>query len=648
MKLFEPGSIGKLSVRNRIVMAPIGLGGLTELDGRFSRESIDYFAARAKGGVGLIISCVTRASREIEQLPNMPFVSQPIVDNRLYVTRLNQLAEVVHDYGAVVAVQLTAGVGRTISTNYLNAPGASPVAPSRQPSFWNPDIVAHEMSTEQIRRLVQAFRFAAEILASAGVDAIELHGHEGYLFDQFKTALWNRRSDEYGRDLEGRLRFSIESIEAIKSGAGVDFPVIYRFGLTHYLEGGRGLEEGLDIAHRLEVAGVDALHVDAGCYETPYWAHPPTYQPPGCMVDLAEMTKKRVSIPVIAVGKLGYPELAESVLREGKADFVALGRPLLSDAEWPNKVRNGQKGDIRPCVGCHECLNRIGQRKHVSCAVNPAAGMERELTIREAESKRVVLVIGGGPSGMEAARVMALRGHKVTLWEKAGALGGKLIAASVPDFKQDYRLLIDYLSSQIRQLGVTVELGKEATPDLVREMKPDVVFVAVGSTASIPKITGVEKEEVVNAIDLLMGRNGVGESVVVLDGGLIGCEVALHLAQRGKQVTIVAKEDRIARHAHRANRLYLEDLLSEAGVSVMTETRILEVNSEGITIMDRHGATDTLAVQSKVYVPDLVPNRGLFEALEGRVPELRAVGDCVAPRDMAHAIRDAFRKARLV
>jgi len=643
MKLFESGKIGKLTMKNRIVMAPMGLGGLEESYGELSQRGIDYYVARAKGGVGLIITGFTRASREIEP----PLDDKLVVDSMMHVAWLNRLAETAHDYGAKIAVQLSAGVGRVASSSLLKMAGA--VAPSTSPAFWDPTIAARELDTDEVERLVQAFEFSAEILKTAGIDAVELHGHEGYLFDQFMTALWNKRTDKYGGDLDGRLTFSREVIAAIKRGAGADFPVIYRFGLKHYIDGGREIEEGLEIARRLEAAGADALEVDAGCYETWYWAHPPTTLPPGCMVDMAQMAKEVVKIPVIAVGKLGYPELAESVLQNKKADFVCLGRALLADPEWPNKVKKERLEDIRPCIGCHEgCLKRIFDGKYISCAVNPATGMEREFTIKPAEQKKSVLVVGGGPGGMEAARVAALRGHQVTLWEKSNALGGNLIPASIPDFKQDYGSLVNFLATQIRKLGVTIELRKEATPELIRMMKPDVVFIATGSTPIIPEVPGITEEAVVTAVDLLMGRQGAGESVVVVGGGLVGCETALHLAQKGKNVTIVEMLDSVMPDVPPANSMHLLELLADMDVQILTETKFLEITDKGIAIADKYGKRSTLEADTIVLAMGLRSNEGLLDALRDKVPEVYAIGDCVEPRKVINAIWEGFRIARLI
>jgi len=646
MKLFEPGKIGKLSLKNRIAMAPMGIVGLYDYDGRLSQRGIDYYVARAKGGVGLIITGLFRVARWFEQPKDMTLVRSVMVDHKMYVTRLNEFADAVHDHGAKVCVQLTAGVGRVANQSYLA--DVEPVAPSAVPCFWDPSRLARELTVEEIEHLVRSFEFGAGVLRESGIDAVELHGHEGYLFDQFMTPLWNKRTDKYGGDLNGRLRFSTEVIEAIRRGAGPDFPIIYRIGLKHNLPGGREVEEGLEIVRRLEAAGVDALDVDAGCYETWHWPHPPTTQPPGCMVDMAEMARKVVKIPVMAVGKLGYPELAEKVLQDGKADFIILGRALLADPDWPNKVKAGELEDIRPCLGDHECLKRITSRQYLSCTVNPQVGMEREFTLTPAEKKKKVLVVGGGPGGMEAARVAALRGHEVILWEKGDTLGGSLIPASVPDFKQDYRMLIDYLATQINKLGVKIELETEATVDTILEMQPEVVFIATGGTTIIPDIPGIEKSHVVTAVDLLSGSQAAGNTVAILGGGLIGCETALHLAREGKKVAVVEVLEEVARDMYTANRMHLLQLLGDEQVDIITEANVLEVNDTGIIIANRSGIERQLPVDTVVLSSGLKADNYLSEELRDKVPELYVIGDCVEPRKVKDAMWEGFRTARLI
>ena len=624
MKLFTPGKIGKLHLKNRIVMAAMNIsgGGLLEPHGRLSQQGIDYYIARAKGGAGLIITSTALVNRRTELSPSSIFPYAMMVDNPIYVARLSILADAVHDYEAKLAVSIT-GVA---------------------PRFAPPSA----LTIEEIKGLVKAHGDAAGMLRGAGVDAIELNGHLGItLLDQFVTARSNVRTDKYGGDLEGRLRFAVEVIEAIRNETGADFPIIYKYGLKHYVEGGCEVEEGLEIARRLEVAGADALTVDAGCMETTYIAHAPTTQPPGLNVDMAAMARKVVTIPVMAVDKLGDPELAESVLQQGKADFVMMGRPLLADPEWPHKVRAGRLDDIRPCLGCLEgCMDR--ERKYLSCTVNPTVGIERELAVEPAERKKTVLVVGDGPGGMEAARVATLRGHKVTLWEKGDALGGNLIPASVPGFKQEYRRLIDYLSTQIKKLGVAVELSREATVDRIRKMAPDVVFLATGSTPIIPEIPGVEKGKVGTAADMLLGKQKAGESVVVLGGGLVGCETALYLAQQGKKVTIVEILDSVARDMFIINRTHLMKLLIDSGVRILKETTVTEITNDGVVIVDKDGKSSKLENDSVVLALGLNANKELEETLKDVVPETHVIGDCVEPRKVMSAIWDAFRFARLV
>ena len=335
-------------------------------------------------------------------------------------------------------------------------------------------------------------------------------------------------------------------------------------------------------------------------------------------------------------------------MQEGKADFIALGRPLLADPEWPNKVKEGRSEDIIPCIGGHEgCLRRVLSGKHISCAVNPACGLEKEFVITAAEKKKSVLVVGGGPAGMEAARVCALRGHEVTLLEKSYALGGNLIPAAVPDFKIDYKLLLDYLITQIRKLGVKTQLGVEATPELIQKMNPDVVFIATGTTPITPEYPGIEREKVVTAVDVLLGKQGVGESVVIIGGGLIGCETALYLALMGKKVTVIARHAAM-RDMWWINSKDLQEKLGAAKAKILTYTNVHEITDEGLVIVDEQGNKTTLEADTIVLAVRMEPNRELIEALPADVAELYTIGDCVEPRMVLSAIWEGFRTARLV
>ncbi|NNG01181.1 MAG: FAD-dependent oxidoreductase [Desulfobacteraceae bacterium] len=647
MKLFEPGKIGNLTIKNRIVMAAMGTGGLIDPFGRLSKRGMDYYEARAKGGVGLIVTGMTRVSRFEEQMPDSNVFPRPLVDGKVATNWLNELAERMHIHGAKLAVQLTAGWGRVVYHDLVNIDRA--IAPSEVPCFRNEKINAREISIKEIQHLLDCFAFSSEIAKKAGVDAIELHGHEGYLLDQFKTAIWNKRKDQYGGSLENRLRFPMEVIKAIKKGGGSDFPVIYKIGLTHYLKGGRELDEGLKIIKILESAGVDAFVIDAGCYEKWQWAHPPTSQPPGCMVDMAIAAKEVVSVPVVAVGKLGYPELAEEVLKSENADFIAIGRPLLADPEWPNKVQRGETDDIVPCLGDHEfCLNRIVEGKYISCSVNPETGMEKEFSIEPAKKPKKLLVVGGGPAGMEAAIVAAKRGHDVALWEKSDQLGGMLIPGSIPEFKRDYKLLRDYLVRQVEKLDISVKLKAEATLEHIENVDSEAVFIATGANHILPKIPGVDRSSVVNAIDVLSGTSQVGEAVAIIGGGLVGCETALYLAQNGKTVTVIEAMDSIASNIEAANRLHMLELLAEADVAFLLNTRILEINDVGVRIHTETGETRQIACNNTIVAVGLKPRNTLFKSLSAKRPGVHAIGDCIEPRRVANAIWEGFHAARIL
>ena len=640
MKMFEQGRIGKMVLKNRLAMAPMGTAGLADIDYGYSQRLIDFYAARAKGGVGMIISGAAVVNTDLEAgiTAQLPRLTSPA-----YMGRLKELCDAVHHYGAKIAIQVTPGFGRV---NFTHANPIQPISASAVPCFWDPRVTTRALTIEEIELLVKSYGISAGMAKVAGVDAIEIHGYGGYLIDQFQTALWNKRTDKYGGDLDGRLRFSMEIIGATRSAVGKDFPILYKFTPDHYIEGGRKMEEGLEIARRLEKAGVDALHVVGGCYEVWHRAIPCMYEKPGSQVHLAEAVKKLVKIPIITDGKLGHPEIAEKVIKEEKADFVALGRPLLADPEWPRKVKESRLDDITPCIGDGDgCLGRM---KYLSCTVNPTTGMEKEYALITAERRKRVLVIGGGPGGLEAARVAALRGHEVTLWEKEPRLGGKMIPASVPDFKKDIRPLIEYLSNQVNKLGVKVELMKEATLGLVQQLNPEVVIIATGGASLIPQIPGIREDKVSTAVEVLLGKKEAREIVIVAGGGMVGCETAAYLARQGKKVTIVEMmRQLIPEGINAVSMMGLLDLIKESKVEVLTKAKLLEVTRKG-AIVDTGGSKMELKADSVVLALGFKSESPLRENLEGRVPELFAIGDCVQPRNILHAVWEGFHASRLI
>jgi 2-enoate reductase len=658
-RLFEPIKIGKVHIKNRIAMAPMGIVGLTNPDGNPGQRGIEYYIERARGGVGLIITGLFQVKDETGGIAENKHSI-----NRASTAAFGELCEAVHALGTKVFVQLTAGFGRVIPPPALRD---KPVSASAVPHFYRPDIICRPLETNEVEDIVEAFGNATGFLTAAGVDGIELHGHEGYLFDQFTTPIWNQRTDKYGGSLEDRLTFPIEVLKIIKEQAGTDFPVQYRFGLKHYIKGlnagalpgepyeeaGRNIEEGLEMARLLEEAGFDALHVDAGCYDSWYWAHPPGYQEHGCMVDMAARVKQVVKIPVIAVGRLEVPELAEEVISSGKADMVALGRGLLADAYWPVKVSEGRTEDIRPCIGCHEgCIWRFMHGKPLSCAVNPACGREMSYRLHRTEKPKNVIVIGGGAGGMEAARTAAIKGHKVILCEKDKALGGHLIEASAPKFKKDLGTLLMWYKTQLTNLGVELKMETKVTPELITKENPDVIIVATGSTPVLPDIPGKDSPNVFTCTDPMLSRNIKGDNVTVIGGGITGCETALWLAEEGKQVTIIEMLPELMTGGMTVpmmNRMMINDLLALYKVKVITDACVREIDDVSITIGFSNGNPDeTRYSDSAVIASGLKSDDELYQALAGKFPHVYAVGDCREPRNIMGAIWDGFEVGRAV
>jgi 2-enoate reductase len=632
-----------MELKNRVAMAPMGTNGLTDIDCGYSRRLIDFYAARARGGAGMIM---TGAAVTNTQLEGGIAHFLPRLDTPAYMGRLSELCDAMHHHGAKLVLQLTAGFGRV---NFVEGNPIQPISASVQPCFLDPSVSTRALTVEEIQQLVVSFATSAGMAQIAGVDAIEIQGYGGYLLDQFQTSLWNQRDDQYGGDLDGRLRFSMEIIGATRAAVGSQLPIIYKFTPDHYIEGGRSLEEGLEIARRLEAAGVDALHVDGGCYEVWNRVIPSMYEPAACQVDLAEAVKQVVGLPVIAHGKLGDPEIACSVVEEGKADFIALGRPVLADPDWPNKVKAGRLDEIRPCIGCNEaCLGRGYEMKYLGCTVNPLCGMEREYALSPVEQRKSVLVIGGGPGGLEAASVAAWRGCQVRLWEKGDRLGGKLRLAAIPEFKRDIRPLIAYLARQVERAGVEVELEKEATAEGVRELRPDVVIIATGSSPALPEVPGVAGERVFGLVDLFSETRKTGEGVVVVGGGLCGCEAAVYLAGKGKNVSVVEMADQIVPEGVNINTMMgIQTLLAQNGVEVLTGTRLLEV-TEGGVVVEAEGTRRELPADSVVVATGFKPDPSLRDQLEDSVPEVFAIGDCAKPRNILGAIWEGFHAARVI
>jgi 2-enoate reductase len=658
--LFEPIQIGKVEIKNRIAMAPMGVGAMMNPDGSYGPRALDYFAERVRGGVGLIITNVFKVENECDPLkPGMGF---PLLSHAC-ISGFSEIAELAHAFGARIFVQLSAGFGRAAMPLILRGrPGSA----SAVPNYWDPSITCRELSTEEVETMVKTFGPAAEMLARCGIDGVELHGHEGYLLDQFMTALWNRRTDKYGGDMAGRITLLFEILHEIRKYCGRDFPVQYRFGLKHYIKGfgagalpgeeyeeaGRDVEEGLQIARMLEKEGFDSLHVDAGCYDSWYWAHPPGYHDYGCMVDMAAKVKKVVGVPVIAVGRLEVPDLAERVVREGKADMIAIGRGLLSDPFWARKVAEGRPNRIRPCIGCHDgCMGRLTTGKVTSCSVNPSCGRERSYALTPAHEPRRVMIVGGGVAGMEAGRVAALRGHGVTLYEKSDRLGGHVAEAAMIPFKTGEPRLLDWYKTELEELRLDIRMKIEVTPDLIDRENPDVIIVATGSIPIVPDVPGIHGRNVVSACDLIADGRDTGARVVVVGGGQVGCETALWLAQKGKMVTVIERLNDVLvadRSLPHMNRIMLLDLMKYHKVEVITGAALLEATEQEAVIERKDFRRDALPADTVVLAAGLSPVQGVYRALQGRHPDLYLIGDARAAKNIMNAVWDAYEVARAI
>ncbi len=635
-KLFERVKIGNMTLKNRVVMA--AMGTKADPDGGISRQMKDYYVARAQGGVGLIITGAHSVTTKFEPRPCN------LLDSFHQVDRLNHLVEQVHQHGAKLCVQLTPGIGRMSFTD----PFTPPYSASAIPAFWFPNLMCKPYTVENIRFLVEKYGYSASLAKQAGADAIEVHAHSGYLADQFMSSLWNKRTDEYGGDLPGRMRFTLELIAEVQKTCGTDFPIIVKFAVAHYTEGGREIAEGVEIAKILQAAGVAALNVDMGCYECWYNTNTTVYERDAVQVHVADAVKKAVTVPVISQGKLDRPSVAEAVIREGKTDFVALGHALLADPEWANKMKSGKIDDIRPCIYCNECLLGEFFGHNMSCGVNPACGYEKEYVLAPAQEPKTILVVGGGPGGMECAITAARRGHRVQLWEKQDRLGGNLIPAGSPSFKRNVNRYLEYLVRQVYKCQVDVRFMKEATPEEIMKARPDVVVVAAGAKPIVPPIPGIGSPVVTTATDVLTGKQ-TGQRVVVVGGGTVGCETALFLHEQGKQVTLVEMLDKLMANEVVClnNDMKIRSMVAESGIRVMLNTKLTRIEDLK-AVVEKGGNEEPIVCDTVVLAVGYKSDDSLAQKLEETIEQIVVIGDTVKPRKVKTAVHEGFHAARLL
>ncbi len=628
--LFTPWKIGNVEIKNRIVMCPMGgtsLFGWFELGGcHFDKEAAKLFLERANNNVGLIISGIaplrdTFWGKWLWQKPKM-------------FDELKEFMDEIHKTGAKLFVQLTAGMGRSWAITELVAPLhrnkftralVKPIldtshelaSPSPQPSRWAPDIICPEMTKEQIHEIIEAFAKTAKLCRDAGVDGVEVHAvHEGYLLDQFAIEFFNQRTDEYGGNFENRYRFAVEVVKAIKESCGNDFPVSLRYSVEskmkgfcegampgeEYTEVGRAMPESEKAAKYLQDAGYDMLNADNGTYDSWYWAHPPMYMPQNCNLEDVAHIKKFVDIPVVCAGRM-EPDVGAQAVAEGKIDGVGVARQFLTDPEWITKILEDRIEEIKPCICCHAgCFNFSSSKGHANtqdltdtmglsrCALNPKTMQSKKYSIKPAKKAKKIAVIGGGIGGMEAAMVCAQRGHKVDLYEKSDKLGGVFIAAAAPSYKEKDRDLIAWYNREIKRYNaITIHMNTEVKD--IASLGADEVIVATGSVANKIPVKGAEKA--IEAVDFLLDNSLAGDKVVVVGGGLTGCEIAYELYLQGKKPVIVEMQDDLITTpgVALANTSYLRDFFKTNKVPVYLESRTTEIRDNGVTIATKDGKT---------------------------------------------------------
>jgi 2,4-dienoyl-CoA reductase (NADPH2) len=695
-KLLEPGRIGKVVTRNRIFKTGAG-STLGDGSGKVNVRHKAFYGAFARGGAGLIVVEACNIDRPSDAGIAAGSGTVLRFDTDEFIPSLRELVELIHKYNCPTFLQMMMG-GATESAPGVQGVSSSSLSPEeikeRQPYHKaylvdNPQS-PRELTIEEIESIVEKFVAAAERASKAGFDGVEVNGGNGHLINAFISRVWNRRHDKYGCDsLENRSRFLVEIVQGIKKRMGQDFPVTVNFNAAEYgIDNVTKLEEGIRFAQIIQEAGADAILGRAHGYkdvsmdivwpERIFIPEPPDPLPKDCywkeygagaFMPIAAAIKKAVSVPVLLSGRI-YPELGESILRQGKADFIGITRRLQADPELPNKLASGRADEIAPCTACSHCLDSNSFRLPVVCRINPALGGEEEYVLTPAQKKKKVVVVGGGPAAMEAARVAAVRGHEVSLYEKESKLGGLLpMAALVKGTEvEDLPAMVTYLKTQMKKLNIDVHLGQEFTPSLADSVKPDVVILATGGLSYVPEIPGIYRRNVVTNTKLhrqlkiflkIFGPNTLrwltkfwmplGKKVVIIGGAIQGCELAEFLVKRGRKVTLLDTSTELCELMPVRNKIKLLKWLPKKGATLIGGIKeYVEITGDGLTIVTGDGQRRTIEADTIVTALPLKPDTALEKGLEGKVPEVYSVGDCREPRLIIHAVADGNRIARSI
>ena len=637
--LWRPIDINKCRIRNRISMSGMGTFTPTTVDQVETESGLRYYEERAKGGIGLIHTGAYFIDEKTAQGGRtLDFSTDKSIPSGTTLT------ERVHRWGAKIFAQLSCGTGR----NGMPQIGERvPISSSENPSFYNPDMICRALTVDEIHEMMEHWKVAAQNAVYMGFDGIQIHAHAGYLMDQFMSEIWNHRTDKYGGSFENRCRFTMETVDAIRSVVGPDFPITYRISLDHRFPGGRTIEESMKILDVLDKCGIDAFDIDAACYETMDYIFPTRYTGEACMAYVCEEARKHITHPIINTGNHSM-ESAVALLESGNADIAQFGRQSIADPQFANKLREGRREDVRPCIVCNEeCIGRIfGRLTQLSCTVNPSVGFETAMEVKPVSKPTNVVVIGGGPGGLEAARCAAERGCSVTLYEKGDKIGGTFLTIATGDFKWRIPQLIEWYGVQLKKLGVKVVLNAEIKADDPVLKSADAIFVATGSKSVMPNIPGIDNKKVVDVVDIHKNGMPEGERVVICGGGLSACDTAIEYgAKGGRKFTIVEMLPQLASDVMVVNKISIDRLLNECGVEQLTSTKVIGITDEGVEV-EHEG--EKRVIPADVIVAAFGRGRSLelADAVQNEHPTKTVIiGDCMKPAKAGSAIREGFYAA---
>jgi 2,4-dienoyl-CoA reductase-like NADH-dependent reductase (Old Yellow Enzyme family)/thioredoxin reductase len=604
-------------------------------EGYVTQRHIDYYVERAKGGAGLILVEGAYVDQKGKRLVNQLFTG-----SEAHEGRMRELVDQVHACGAHIGLQITHG-GRECSSKVTGFP---PLGPTNLPSVYRGITkeveIPEELTEQEIKEVIDSFVRGAEFAKRAGFDLVEIHGAHGYLLSQFLSPAVNFRKDRYGKGIEGRARIVTELLDRIRTSLKDSLSIIVRFNGDDFIDGGISLSEARILAPLFEKHGADGLHVSGGFHASvPFYMISPMGLPNNCLVHLAEGVKREVSIPVITVGRIVDPHDAEEILQSGKADLVAFGRSLIADPEFPLKAKEGREDEIRPCIGCNQgCIGAIHKQLPLTCLVNPAAGREREFAISKAQSIKKIVVVGSGPAGLEAARVAAIRGHKVVLFEKEERLGGKLNVAKIPPTRETIGRMEDYYEHSLARLGVDLRLQREATEEEILSEKPDEVIWAVGGKPLRPNVPGIDHPNVVSAEEVLKGRVEVGLNCIIVGGGMVGIETAEFLLTKGRDVILVEMMGEVAWDMEPRTRSYLFYRLQEHGLEILVNEKVVEIAPDGVITSKGRRKRKLLGVDHVILAIGSGPDQQLGNQLRDRGVRLHFIGDCKEVRNAMDAV----------